>query len=395
MKHILFILFSLIIGTAAFSQSYFQFSLGVGTNANQVNVYVRPNHNNPNPAVNYVGQWNLGIQIPNAVSAGVTASIAVNNPSGIWSSANNVSATVSAVDGTFTTFAWNALNSGTAPFNWQNGVEYLAATITFTGSLNVTNQARLIDMSGDLVRYGGNTDNALVATTVLGAGGYDGTPASYSAPPFYSRVNTTIATDGTPSANPVITLNSLVVLPLQLISFTATEKNCNAIIAWKTTAEVNTKNFEVQTSTDGINFSSTTTLPAKGGTSNYGVTLQQQATTMYYRLKAVDKNGAFTYSAIVPLKISCQPKDFITIAPNPVAKGSTATLSFSTGYKGKGALLITNTLGQQILATQIVITTGINNIPISTQKLASGVYYITLVNEGGTTLGNTIKFINY
>lgn len=182
-------------------------------------------------------------------------------------------------------------------------------------------------------------------------------------------------------------------LPLSLTSFTATEKNCNAIIAWKTSNEVNTKNFEIESSKDGIEFTTVENITAKGTNSVYSVIVSQNNRTAYYRIKCIDLDGTFSYSAIVPLNISCQPGDYMFVYPNPVSRQANTTISFYTSYKGLGTIRVTNSVGQLISTTPIAVNKGVNNKLINTDTYLKGAYYITVVDALGNTIGDTQKII--
>lgn len=69
-----------------------------------------------------------------------------------------------------------------------------------------------------------------------------------------------------------LTLAGSAALPLAWLSFTATKQNKTALLQWATAQEQNTRNFMVQHSGNGINWSGLSTLPAAGNSSNYSYT---------------------------------------------------------------------------------------------------------------------------
>jgi hypothetical protein len=199
------------------------------------------------------------------------------------------------------------------------------------------------------------------------------------------------------SNDPGVTSYQVVaILPLRLTAFTATKSNCSAALAWKTAEELNTKSFEVQSSADGIGFATVATVAANGsGSGSYSVTVPQRSASTYYRLKMMGKDGAYTYSAIKHLKLgNCAGKEWISLAPNPVIRGINATLSITTAYSGRATVKITNAQGQRVAAQSVVLAAGASNLPISTQRLAGGVYYITLLGDGGVAIGSPVKMIS-
>ncbi len=165
----------------------------------------------------------------------------------------------------------------------------------------------------------------------------------------------------------VKTINSP--LPLKLLSFTGTKQEGANLLNWKTASEVNTLNFEVQSSTDAKNFTKIGTVNASGsGNHQYSY---QDATlyhgNVYYRLKMNDRDGSFAYSKIIslahgevsPAMVYPNPaKESITLTVSPTLFLSTATL-----YDVTGRLL------------QSVIITA-NTQQVSIKSLRSGVYIL-------------------
>jgi Concanavalin A-like lectin/glucanases superfamily/Secretion system C-terminal sorting domain len=107
-------------------------------------------------------------------------------------------------------------------------------------------------------------------------------------------------------------------LPLNLISFTGSRQNKNVQLQWKTTQEINLEKFELQRSDDGNLFTTITSISA--GSSNYNYldadvfTIRQ---TCYYRLKSIDRDGKFVYSAIIRFAAQTNTGK-LTLFPNPV-----------------------------------------------------------------------------
>ncbi len=104
------------------------------------------------------------------------------------------------------------------------------------------------------------------------------------------------------------------VLPLKLLSFTAKKENNTNLLNWKTAAEVNVDKFEIERSHNGREFSKIGTV--KAGSLNYTFADNTPlATTNYYRLKMIDKDGSFSFSLV--RLISNNSSFFVAIYPNP------------------------------------------------------------------------------
>ncbi|UEG51275.1 M36 family metallopeptidase [Ferruginibacter lapsinanis] len=95
----------------------------------------------------------------------------------------------------------------------------------------------------------------------------------------------------------------------------------------------------------------------------------------YYRIKIIEKDGSFTYSAIRMINFNKRLKDFITLSPNPAH--NYADIIFNTDalnttiniFDGTGKLVMTKK------------TNG--NTRVHTNTLSPGVYYVTATNEKG------------
>ena len=159
------------------------------------------------------------------------------------------------------------------------------------------------------------------------------------------------------------------VLPLQLISFTASKETGSNLLQWKTTSEVNTYNFEVQSSMDAKTFNKIATVNANGS-GNHLYSYQDTAVkrgNVYYRLKMNDTDGTFAYSKIISLR--GDGADNTSIYPNPA--GQAVTIHVNTALLKSTAALY-HVSGR--LLQSFVITTSQQEIPV--KSLASGVYIL-------------------
>ena len=92
-------------------------------------------------------------------------------------------------------------------------------------------------------------------------------------------------------------------LPVTLVSFTARPRGkTGAALHWTSSQETNSREFVVERSTNGTDFSGRTTVAAAGNSTeprHYEV-LDDQLTesVTYYRLRQVDQDGTFTFSEV-------------------------------------------------------------------------------------------------
>ncbi|MEZ2336401.1 glycoside hydrolase family 98 domain-containing protein [Mucilaginibacter sp. RCC_168] len=90
------------------------------------------------------------------------------------------------------------------------------------------------------------------------------------------------------------------VLPFSFVSVNAVQKNNSQIqVDWRVAAEENLLEYELQKSTDGVNFSTIYTVNANNTEDSYYVHLDTlSANLTYYKVKATDQKGVITYSAV-------------------------------------------------------------------------------------------------
>ncbi|MEL6592409.1 MAG: hypothetical protein AAFQ68_20090, partial [Bacteroidota bacterium] len=108
--------------------------------------------------------------------------------------------------------------------------------------------------------------------------------------------------------------------PVEWVGFDGRLSGETVVLNWSTASELNNDYFEIERSTDGASFQ---TLASVAGT---GTTAEQQDYKFvdfspvngenYYRLKQVDLDGQFAYSAIIRLQV--EPNKFrYSVYPNP------------------------------------------------------------------------------
>lgn len=170
-------------------------------------------------------------------------------------------------------------------------------------------------------------------------------------------------------------------LPLTLLSFTGTKQLNDALLQWRTTNEVNVSRFELQRSDNGIDFSVIGTILAGGN--NYSFTDPNVFVTksaVFYRLKSVDIDGRFTYSAII--RLSKQITGLITVFPNPVQNVMTVA-----GLQQGGILRLFTADGKLLLQQPVYAQTTTMDI----SRFAKGMYHLQYQYQGEVMNQTIIK----
>lgn len=110
------------------------------------------------------------------------------------------------------------------------------------------------------------------------------------------------------------------VLPIKLKSFNAFMSKSICNLSFTTASEINNAGFDIERSTDGIDFSKIGWVDGHGSTTeekHYSFIDTNPIVGMnYYRLRQVDYDGRFEYSKIVSIMMK---SDAVTIFPNPAS----------------------------------------------------------------------------
>lgn len=169
------------------------------------------------------------------------------------------------------------------------------------------------------------------------------------------------------------------VLPVRLRSFEAIKINSGVQLNWWTASEQNNKGFDIERSADGSRW---TKIGFVNGTSedgnrnvNAGYTfIDHNAATgkNFYRLKQLDRNGGFTYSAVAIVTLT---KEYhVSVYPNPVSDEL-----IIDGLEHSAVISIMNTLGQNLSSRAVQSNEHLVRLNVS--NLSDGVYYIVVTYE--------------
>ena len=107
-------------------------------------------------------------------------------------------------------------------------------------------------------------------------------------------------------ASRAIYINDCVILPIELISFTARREGAAVKVAWSTVAESNNDFFSVERSADGKHYERIGTVKAAGnsqGRVDYGfVDADPTEGVSFYRLRQTDMDGRYSFSEVVQVE---------------------------------------------------------------------------------------------
>lgn len=167
-------------------------------------------------------------------------------------------------------------------------------------------------------------------------------------------------------------------LPIELSQFTVEKNENRHDLKWTTASEQNSSHFEIEYSTDGIDWKNIAIEQAQGNsevTNHYAIPNfypNRFSALHYYRLKMVDLDQTYEYSDIISL--SDQVKKEFSIFPNPTTNGIINIQGFSEGnfqvFDQLGRLVKTGTLDEN----------GILNL----STIGKGLYILKIQSEGNS-----------
>ena len=184
-------------------------------------------------------------------------------------------------------------------------------------------------------------------------------------------------------------------LPISLLNFSGRNNGNSNLLEWATASEQNSNYFELQRSTDGINFVKAATITAAGNSStsrnyNYNDDISSfSARLFYYRLRQVDISGQVKYSTIVKIRLGIKGFN-VEASPNPFA--DQLRVQIEATQKENATITLNSLDGRKILKQNTVLNKGSNAVLLDKlDNIPAGVYLLTVVTDSEKTTVKVIK----
>jgi predicted esterase len=179
-------------------------------------------------------------------------------------------------------------------------------------------------------------------------------------------------------------------LPVKFVYFNA-QCNSNGVnLQWKTAQEQNTKEFSVQRSSDGTNWTEIGKSAAAGQSAQergYSFVDKNPSANSMYRIVETDMTGQQIITTIV--RSSCSTtKETVSLYPNPFAQNSSVNITLSQSQRIK--LRVVDATGAIIQQKELLLPSGNSSIPLVMSSYPKGVYAVTVQYSGQV---KTLKFI--
>jgi len=183
-------------------------------------------------------------------------------------------------------------------------------------------------------------------------------------------------------------------LSSQLLSFSGRITNERAVIKWITTGEDEPLLFDVEKSTDGINFY------LAGTVNSYNNYTSEQSTypftdptplagKTYYRIRMKNMNGQSKFSRTIQLSAETDLLSFVSVI-NPF--GNDLIFEIAVDQTGKADAELIDPAGKMVKKVSLEIGAGINRLNIdNTELLPAGIYFLRVKMLNNTIQKRVIK----
>ncbi len=184
-------------------------------------------------------------------------------------------------------------------------------------------------------------------------------------------------------------------LPVELSEFTAEYQPNEHLVDlfWKTDSERINDRWEVEKSTDGVNFEIINVVKGSGTTNNesqyYTIDDRPNIGVNYYRLNQWDEDGNGKHSEVRAVNILDDMYDMLSVFPNPTT--GLSEIIFNSYKKEDVILKVMSVDGRVIVNTPIQATKGGNRVNLDLSQQGIGVYIISVITSSKTFMTKVIR----
>lgn len=176
---------------------------------------------------------------------------------------------------------------------------------------------------------------------------------------------------------------SNIVVPVKLVQFSASLQNLNnAVVKWTIAQPEGGVVYQLQRSSNGMNFFPVTNITGNAATTQFNYTDAALPNGIfYYRLKITAKSGDITYSNVAIIKVGSKDVN-VLLYPNPLPKANSNGLQVSISNATLQQYTLTDPQGRIVSRQSNLNTNGSINIQLPA-KLIAGTYLLQLQTDKG------------
>jgi len=180
---------------------------------------------------------------------------------------------------------------------------------------------------------------------------------------------------------------STIALPINLKDFTVKVFDKNVSLFWETMANNSLNFFEIERSDDGQFFFKIGVVTSN---KNHGATYRftdnktsnNQQSSVFYRLKSIDKNGEIQYSKTVSIQTRNKELIIKNIYPTVVKQNENINVEIANQQHTKMKILLIDAAGSILQNNDFVLTKGLNNIQfLITYNGSKGVKFLRFISS--------------
>jgi hypothetical protein len=207
-------------------------------------------------------------------------------------------------------------------------------------------------------------------------------PATGAVPLQIFASGNAVNLDGGPSGDEWAFASSLnVALPIIFTHFTASSFEKNIVLNWSIADEKNVKEYQIEQSENGIDFSTIGKVEANLFSKYQFIDASKSNSSLaYYRIKAIDMDGKFILSKIIKFEKESKSTP-IKIYPTIVSENTMIQIQHN---ESQAELMIYNMNGQLVKTQQV--TSSTSNFALN--EISNGVYFVFIKTN------NNISFVD-
>jgi photosystem II stability/assembly factor-like uncharacterized protein len=181
-------------------------------------------------------------------------------------------------------------------------------------------------------------------------------------------------------------LTSPYYVPVEFTSFTVKSAGEEVVLSWSTATETNNKGFEIERSSDDIEFETAGFVNGAGTISepqNYSYKVKNNASgKTYFRIKQIDYDGTFTYTQSLEVD-GYIPAEYNVYQNYPNPFNPSTKISFAVPVDAEVTVKVFNTIGQEVGSLiSGYYAAGIHNVDFNAGRLSSGIYFYSVEAKG-------------
>lgn len=178
-------------------------------------------------------------------------------------------------------------------------------------------------------------------------------------------------------------------LPARLIKVTLVQKHEGVEVRWNTDSTNERTSYEIERSTDSINFTKVGRMTSSVGNNIPGSYFDNNlpnANTVYYRLRGCNTTNGCNYSEVRSIKINRQK----SVRVYPVITTNNIRVTYDAAIASDVLVMVFNSYGNEVHREGRKVTQGLNDINLIIENLPRG-YYVLKMIQG--SMSESVSFV--